>query len=92
MREVFEETGLKIENVKYETVVNAVDLEKDYHYITLFMKGEVNCDYQCEPENMEPDKCEGEKFCAHIHEPNYGKLLCLGFEQCYCKRELIASH
>lgn len=58
-REVLEETGLKLLDVQYAGVVNAVEVEKDYHYITIFMKGKVNTDYKCEPVNMEPEKCEG---------------------------------
>lgn len=55
IREVHEETGLQLKDVRYYTVVNAVEMDKDYHYITIFMKGSCNQ----EPENLEPEKCEG---------------------------------
>ena len=54
-----EETGLKIKNVSFATVVNAVVTEAEYHYITIFMKGEIDTSHVQEPENLEPDKCEG---------------------------------
>ena len=59
-RETLEETGLKIKNVSFGTVVNAVVPEEDYHYLTIFMKGEIDNSQAKEPENLEPDKCEGE--------------------------------
>ena len=59
VRETLEETGLKIKNVSFATIVNAVVHEEDYHYITIFMKGEIDDSHAKEPENMEPDKCEG---------------------------------
>ena len=59
-RETLEETGLKIKNVSFGTVVNAVVPEEDYHYITIFMKGEIDNSQAKEPKNLEPDKCEGE--------------------------------
>ena len=58
-RETMEETGLRLKNIQYKTVVNAVEVENNYHYIDLFMMGEVDLDYKTEPENMEPHKCEG---------------------------------
>ncbi|KAK2547788.1 Nucleotide triphosphate diphosphatase NUDT15, partial [Acropora cervicornis] len=59
IRETLEETGLKIKNVSFATVVNAVVIEEDYHYITIFMRGEIDTSYMREPKNLEPDKCEG---------------------------------
>ena len=54
-----EETGLQLKNIEYKTVINAVDVKNNYHYIDLFMLGEVDLSYKLEPENLEPEKCEG---------------------------------
>ena len=59
MRETLEETGLKVKNVCFATLVNAVVRDEDYHYITVFMRSEVDLRHQREPINTEPDKCEG---------------------------------
>jgi len=73
-----EETGLKIKNVSFATTVNAVVPKEDYHYITIFMKGEIDVSHIREPENLEPDKCDGwdwydwydsEKFPTPLFEP-----------------------
>ena len=49
-----------IKNMRFASVVNAVMWEKDYHYITLFIQGEVDMTHPLtEPATMEPDKCEG---------------------------------
>ena len=37
-------------------------IEEDYHYITIFMKGEIDINYLREPENLEPEKCEGKSY------------------------------
>lgn len=58
-RETLEETGLHITNVKYCHAVNSIVPEIDYHYVTIFMKGEIGTCGPSEPENKEPDKCEG---------------------------------
>ena len=59
IRETLEETGLKIKNVSFATIVNGVVPKEDYHYITIFMKGEIDISHLREPENLEPDKCDG---------------------------------
>ncbi|KAH7391535.1 NUDIX hydrolase domain-like protein [Cadophora sp. MPI-SDFR-AT-0126] len=57
-REVLEETGLKISNIRFLTATNDV-MEKDgKHYITLFVVG-VRDDEDQEPEVLEKEKCEG---------------------------------
>lgn len=59
-REVMEETGLSIVNVKFAHVVNTVmrDEKRPSHYITIFMRGELS-DPNALPENLEPEKCDG---------------------------------
>ncbi len=55
IREVMEETGIKIKNLKFETFTNDVFVEDEKHYITLF----VSCEYDCgELALKEPEKCE----------------------------------
>jgi len=54
-REVLEETGLVITNVKFLHVTNDVMLSEGKHYVTVFMQSDC---FGC-PRNLEPDKCEG---------------------------------
>lgn len=60
VREVKEETGLEIANVELLTVTNNLFLEepKPYHYVTIFMRS-IPADAYQEPQNMEPEKCDG---------------------------------
>ncbi|KAG5261969.1 hypothetical protein AALO_G00290610 [Alosa alosa] len=58
-REVLEETGVHLKNLQYASVVNSIKLEENYHYITIFMQGELNRDISKEPVNLEPEKNEG---------------------------------
>ncbi|KAJ5899774.1 NUDIX hydrolase [Penicillium taxi] len=55
-REVFEETGLQIHNLKFLTATNHVMADK--HYVTVFMVGVVS-DPNTQPQSkiMEPEKC-----------------------------------
>lgn len=54
-REVFEETGLSIENVQVGAIGNDVFAHGGPHYVTIFMV----CDCaDGEPQILEPDKCE----------------------------------
>jgi len=56
-REVLEETGLVVHNVRHGTVINCVDATTSYHYIVIFMVADAKPG--TEPANLEPDKCEG---------------------------------
>jgi 8-oxo-dGTP diphosphatase len=58
VREVYEETGIEIEpsNAKVIYWDNAIDLDKNYHYVTGFVV--CNAGEQ-EPTNLEPNKCDG---------------------------------
>lgn len=58
-REVLEETGLVIENLKKVAFTNDMFPEEEKHYITLF----VTADYKSgEVELKEPEKCDGWKW------------------------------
>ena len=53
-REVEEETGLKVKNIKFIGITNDMFREEGKHYLTVFMV----CDYESgEVENREPEKC-----------------------------------
>lgn len=57
-REVLEETGLEIKDLKFLTATNGIMKDEGKHYITIFMTARV-VDNHAEPQNLEPDKCEG---------------------------------
>jgi 8-oxo-dGTP diphosphatase len=53
-REIFEETGMQIHNVRFGAVTNDYFKKEDKHYVTVW----VLSDWQSgEARNMEPDKC-----------------------------------
>jgi 8-oxo-dGTP diphosphatase len=56
IREVQEETGLKILELKSLTFTNNTFTKENLHYVTLFF---TSCSYTGEALNIEPDKCEG---------------------------------
>ena len=58
-REVLEETGLKLKNLKQTDLVNAVWPAEKYHYVIIVTQGEIDETHQDEPVNLEPHKCEG---------------------------------
>ncbi|KAK4260901.1 hypothetical protein QN277_003962 [Acacia crassicarpa] len=60
IREVKEETGMKITKTEFLTVTNWVLPEgpKPGHYVIIFMRAEP-ANAEEEPKNMEPNKCEG---------------------------------
>lgn len=54
-REVMEETGLKIKNIRVGAVTNDIFENENKHYVTIH----AICDYDSgELENKEPEKCE----------------------------------
>ncbi|TNM94244.1 hypothetical protein fugu_002420 [Takifugu bimaculatus] len=58
-REVLEETGVRLMNVRFASVVNSIKLEEAYHYVTIIMQGDLDRKQSGEPENLEPEKNEG---------------------------------
>ncbi|KAK3584607.1 hypothetical protein CHS0354_005202 [Potamilus streckersoni] len=75
-RETQEETGLQLNNVQFATVVNAVVEKEKYHYVELYVQGEVDIEVKREPINREPDKCEGWIWCNWNDFPPPEKLFC----------------
>ncbi|KAF0037573.1 hypothetical protein F2P81_010447 [Scophthalmus maximus] len=57
-REVLEEAGVHLVNVRFASVVNSIRLEEQYHYVTIIMQGDLDRKQSGEPENLEPDKNE----------------------------------
>ena len=55
IREVMEETGLTIKNIRKDTFTNDIMKDEGKHYITCFVRAD--CE-NGEPKIMEPDKCE----------------------------------
>lgn len=55
-REVREETGLQLTNIKPAAFTNDIFTQEGKHYVTLYFTAE--CD-SGEPQLLEPDKCEG---------------------------------
>lgn len=58
-REVLEEAGVRLVNVRFASVVNSIKLEEQYHYVTIFMQGQLDRKQSGEPQNLEPEKNEG---------------------------------
>ncbi|XP_050401770.1 nucleotide triphosphate diphosphatase NUDT15 [Patella vulgata] len=78
IRETLKETGLKLKNVFYATVVNAIEEQVEkYHYVTLLIVQEVDASYkQCkqETENLEPKKCSEWQWVDWDDFPPLSKL------------------
>ena len=59
VREILEETGVKISNIRLAAFTNDIDREEGIHYLTLFYVADWKSG---EPLVMEPDKCEEWKW------------------------------
>lgn len=71
-REVLEETGLELISVsKGFASTNDVFVEEQKHYITVWVEGVVAHD--AEPQNLEPEKCDGWDWFAgqDIPQPRF---------------------
>ncbi|KAK4540454.1 hypothetical protein LTR36_009200 [Oleoguttula mirabilis] len=61
-REVVEETGLGMHDIRFFTATNSVFKESGKHYVTIFMTAVADLDKggsEPEAQRMEPDKCQG---------------------------------
>lgn len=54
-REVLEETGMKIKNLRFVTATNDIFTKEKKHYVTLFLLAE---HVSGSPKVLEPEKCE----------------------------------
>lgn len=54
-REVLEETGIEIKNIRFGTVTNDIFKKEGKHYITIFMVAEHGSG---DVKNLEPERCE----------------------------------
>jgi len=60
VREVLEETGLRVDGVRFGHVTNDRMVEEDRHYVTIFVMCRcVDCGEMQVPQNLEPEKCDG---------------------------------
>ena len=60
-RELFEETGLKLDTKRFKHIItlNCLFLEDDYHSLSVVMYAEITDDERDEIYNKEPSKCRG---------------------------------
>jgi ADP-ribose pyrophosphatase YjhB (NUDIX family) len=60
-RELFEETGLKLDKSRFKHIItlNCVFIENDYHSLSVVVYTEINDDERDEIFNKEPSKCRG---------------------------------
>ena len=58
-REISEETGLTLTNLKTECILNVIWLSERHHFVSIILRGEVDNTKQQEPDTLEPHKCEG---------------------------------
>jgi len=66
-REVMEETGLTLTNIRFVAVTNDIFENEEKHYVTLFMAGDL--DNAQNAKLMEPNKCESWDWYAPDNLP-----------------------
>jgi 8-oxo-dGTP diphosphatase len=60
-REVYEETGIKIKNIRFGAVTNDILANENKHYVSVWLVS----DYESGKERiMEPAKCDGLEWCT----------------------------
>jgi len=74
-REVREETGLNIKNIRFGAVTNDLFKDEDKHYVTVWMLSDWESGI---PRIDEPDKCIDQKWCTFDTLP---KPLFLSWDQ-----------
>lgn len=78
-REVYEETGLQVHNLRFITATNDVMKTEQKHYVTIFMVAERVGDE--EPRVMEPDKCESWQWVGWDTLQRYARVQAALLEQ-----------
>ncbi|XP_002741503.1 nucleotide triphosphate diphosphatase NUDT15-like [Saccoglossus kowalevskii] len=73
-RETMEETSLLLGDVSFAYVQNTVVNDLNYHYVTIFTRSEVDISHKAEPENPEPEKCEGWEWIKWNELPSDNNL------------------
>ncbi|CAI7613020.1 uncharacterized protein N7487_001201 [Penicillium crustosum] len=70
-RETLEETGLKIEDMRFLTATNSIMKAENKHYITIFIGGV--CEEGVDPQVIEPEKCDGWEWISWDELRVYGE-------------------
>jgi len=63
-REICEETGLKLKDMKTDCILNVIWPKEQRHFVAVVLHGEVDTAKQKEPDTLEPHKCEGRTYTA----------------------------
>ena len=66
-REVMEEAGIKIRNIKFQTLTNDIHPKEKTHYVTLFFTSSYRSG---KVTNMEPEKCKGWEWISWNNLPH----------------------
>ena len=65
-REVFEETGLKIKNIRFGAITNDILLSDDKHFVSIWLVSEYESG---DAHIVEPDKCDKLEWCTFTTLP-----------------------